>query len=220
MPPTLHDITNHQVRLAARPVGLATADNWQLHRRAGGRAGRRRRAGQDAGAVAGPGHARLDERGQELHPAGGHRRGDARRRHRQGGRLAEPGVRGRRPGLGRLGVQEYCLVAAGPDRSAAACSRSTRGWAASTQWLNVLGMPGMTAYFGLLDVGQPKAGRDGGGLGRGRRGGPDRRPAGEDQGLPRRRHRRRAGQVRLGGQGAGLRRLHRLQGRRRCKRRA
>jgi NADPH-dependent curcumin reductase CurA len=26
------------------------------------------------------------------------------------------------------------------------------------QWLNVLGMPGMTAYFGLLDVGQPRAG--------------------------------------------------------------
>ncbi len=27
-----------------------------------------------------------------------------------------------------------------------------------TQWLNVLGMPGMTGYFGLIDVGQPKAG--------------------------------------------------------------
>jgi len=27
-----------------------------------------------------------------------------------------------------------------------------------TQWLNVLGMPGMTAYFGLLDVGQPRPG--------------------------------------------------------------
>ena len=27
-----------------------------------------------------------------------------------------------------------------------------------TQWLNVLGMPGMTGYFGLMDVGQPKAG--------------------------------------------------------------
>jgi NADPH-dependent curcumin reductase CurA len=26
------------------------------------------------------------------------------------------------------------------------------------QWLNVLGMPGMTAWFGLMDVGQPKAG--------------------------------------------------------------
>jgi len=27
-----------------------------------------------------------------------------------------------------------------------------------TQWLNVLGMPGMTVYFGLLDVGQPQPG--------------------------------------------------------------
>ncbi len=26
------------------------------------------------------------------------------------------------------------------------------------KWLNCLGMPGMTAYFGLMDVGQPKAG--------------------------------------------------------------
>jgi NADPH-dependent curcumin reductase CurA len=27
-----------------------------------------------------------------------------------------------------------------------------------TQWLNVLGMPGMTGYFGLMDVGMPQAG--------------------------------------------------------------
>ena len=27
------------------------------------------------------------------------------------------------------------------------------------QWLNVLGMPGMTGYFGLLDVGQPQPGQ-------------------------------------------------------------
>ena len=26
------------------------------------------------------------------------------------------------------------------------------------QWLNVFGMPGMTAYFGLMDIGQPKPG--------------------------------------------------------------
>jgi len=26
------------------------------------------------------------------------------------------------------------------------------------QWLNVLGMPGMTGYFGLMDIGQPQAG--------------------------------------------------------------
>ena len=28
-----------------------------------------------------------------------------------------------------------------------------------TQWLNVLGMPGMTAYFGLLQVGHPQPGQ-------------------------------------------------------------
>jgi len=28
----------------------------------------------------------------------------------------------------------------------------------ASQWLNVLGMPGMTGYFGLLDVGQPQPG--------------------------------------------------------------
>ena len=30
--------------------------------------------------------------------------------------------------------------------------------APATQWLNVLGMPGMTGYFGLMDVGQPQPG--------------------------------------------------------------
>src|SRR6185295_7590892 len=29
---------------------------------------------------------------------------------------------------------------------------------APAQWLNALGMPGMTAYFGLLDIGKPKEG--------------------------------------------------------------
>jgi len=82
--------------------------------------------------------------------------------------------------------------------------------------LGVLGMNGVTAYFGLLDVGQPepgetvvvspsipppcrparagrhRAGRDGGGIdggGRRRLGG---RPDRQDQRLPHRRHRRRA----------------------------
>ena len=27
-----------------------------------------------------------------------------------------------------------------------------------TQWLNVLGMPGMTAWWGLMQIGKPKAG--------------------------------------------------------------
>ena len=47
-------------------------------------------------------------------------------------------------------------------------------------------MPGMTAYFGLLDVGKPQSRRDRRGLGRGRRGRQRRRPDRQDQGLPRR----------------------------------
>lgn len=53
---------------------------------------------------------------------------------------------------GMAGVQTYCVS-------------DGRGWtkvdpnlAPLTTYLNVLGMPGMTAYFGLLEVGQPKAG--------------------------------------------------------------
>jgi len=56
-----------------------------------------------------------------------------------------------------LGVQEYCLIpAAGIKSSGVFKIDLTLG--SATQWLNVLGMPGMTGYFGLIDVGQPKAG--------------------------------------------------------------
>ena len=37
-------------------------------------------------------------------------------------------------------------------------ARSTRSACRSSYYLGVLGMPGMTAYFGLNDIGQPKAG--------------------------------------------------------------
>ncbi|WP_426111545.1 NADP-dependent oxidoreductase [Massilia sp. PWRC2] len=57
---------------------------------------------------------------------------------------------------GGIGVQRY-WVGAADDKSAAFVQIDTR-MAPLTTWLNTLGMPGMTAYFGLLDVGQPKAG--------------------------------------------------------------
>jgi NADPH-dependent curcumin reductase CurA len=56
-----------------------------------------------------------------------------------------------------LGVQAYCLIAESEFRRAGLFRIDPR-LGAPTQWLNVLGMPGMTGYFGLLDVGQPKAG--------------------------------------------------------------
>jgi threonine dehydrogenase-like Zn-dependent dehydrogenase len=58
---------------------------------------------------------------------------------------------------GMLGVQQYCaLDPAGIRR--AGLARIDPRIAPPVKWLNALGMPGMTAYFGLLDVGQPKAG--------------------------------------------------------------
>ncbi|HYD97147.1 MAG TPA: NADP-dependent oxidoreductase [Noviherbaspirillum sp.] len=57
---------------------------------------------------------------------------------------------------GVVGVQEYW---AGPadDKSAAFYKVDPKA-APLPKYLNALGMPGMTAYFGLLEVGQPKAG--------------------------------------------------------------
>jgi NADPH-dependent curcumin reductase CurA len=56
---------------------------------------------------------------------------------------------------GMFGIQEYCLVA---DAGKAGLRKIDPRLGTPAQWLNALGMPGMTAYFGLLDVGQPTAG--------------------------------------------------------------
>ncbi|HYF60607.1 MAG TPA: NADP-dependent oxidoreductase [Burkholderiaceae bacterium] len=58
---------------------------------------------------------------------------------------------------GVLGVQRYCgLDEAGVRR--AGLVKIDPSLAPLPKWLNALGMPGMTAYFGLLEVGQPRAG--------------------------------------------------------------
>ena len=55
------------------------------------------------------------------------------------------------------GVQEYCLVPEDQIRRSGLQRIDLRA-GSLTQWLNVLGMPGMTGYFGLLDIGSPKPG--------------------------------------------------------------
>jgi NADPH-dependent curcumin reductase len=57
---------------------------------------------------------------------------------------------------GAIGVQNYWVGAA--DDKTGGFVRIDPALAPLTTWLNTLGMPGMTGYFGLLDVGQPKAG--------------------------------------------------------------
>jgi NADPH-dependent curcumin reductase len=58
---------------------------------------------------------------------------------------------------GGFGAQRYCaLSAAQLARSGTHTIDLSLGtW---SQWLNIYGAPGMTAYFGLLEVGHPKAG--------------------------------------------------------------
>lgn len=58
---------------------------------------------------------------------------------------------------GTLGVQEYALVSADEVKRSGLAKIDLKVGTAS-QWLNVLGMPGMTGYFGLLEVGLAKAG--------------------------------------------------------------
>ena len=58
---------------------------------------------------------------------------------------------------GTPGVQEYWLVAGDQIKRSGMAKIDLRA-GTITQWLNVLGMPGMTGYFGLMDVGLPKAG--------------------------------------------------------------
>jgi hypothetical protein len=57
---------------------------------------------------------------------------------------------------GVTGVQEYWTGAA--DDREAAFHKIDPAMAPLPKYLNALGMPGMTAYFGLLEVGMPKAG--------------------------------------------------------------
>ena len=58
---------------------------------------------------------------------------------------------------GSLGVQAYCPIRA-DELARAALTPVDLDIGSMGQWLNTLGMPGMTAYFGLKDVGQPKPG--------------------------------------------------------------
>jgi NADPH-dependent curcumin reductase CurA len=86
------------------------------------------------------------------------------------GEVMRAGGVGRGGGLANPAFAVGDTSAAGPAcRSTGTCQptrckrsgltpRSTCVLGTLTQWLNVLGMPGMTAYFGLMDVGQPQAG--------------------------------------------------------------
>ncbi|NBW50292.1 MAG: NADP-dependent oxidoreductase [Betaproteobacteria bacterium] len=157
MTQALSTLTNHQIRLAARPVGMPKASDWS----------------HTSEPVAEPaeGGVTLKTLALSLDPA-------MRGWMNEGKSYIPPvgiGEVMRAGGVGVVvasksdkfdvgdyvsagfGVQEYITIAKDEMKRNGLVKIDLRA-GTLTQWLNVLGMPGMTGYFGLMDVGQPKAG--------------------------------------------------------------
>ena len=154
------ELTNHQIRLASRPVGLPTRANWS--------------STTEPVAEPGPGGVLVKTLYLSLDPA-------MRGWMNEGKSYIPPveiGAVMRAGGVGQviashnpafavgdyvnagLDVQEYCLIPeAQVKRSGMFKIDPHLGRNLGlTTWLNVLGMPGMTGFFGLMEVGMPKAG--------------------------------------------------------------
>ena len=153
----LSTLTNRQIRLAQRPVGLPGPECWQ--------------ATEEAVTAPQEGGVLCQTLALSLDPA-------MRGWMNEGKSYIPPveiGAVMRAGGIGRViasenaafpvgalvtggpGVQDYFLVP-GDQIKRSGLARIDPRLGSVTQWLNVLGMPGMTGYFGLMDVGQPKAG--------------------------------------------------------------
>ena len=154
---TITDLVNHQIRLAQRPVGTPGRECWSFTK--------------EAVAEPAEGGVLVKTLALSLDPA-------MRGWMNEGKSYIPPvgiGEVMRAGGIGKViasknpafavgdvvsgtpGVQEYASYAADQIKRAGLFKLDLR-LGSMTQWLNVLGMPGMTGYFGLMDVGQPKAG--------------------------------------------------------------
>jgi NADPH-dependent curcumin reductase CurA len=149
---------NHQVRLAARPVGLPTDADWQHTAEpvtppgAGGVVVKTLALSLDPAM-----RGWMNDGRSYIPPVG---IGEVMRAGGVGVVVASdsPGFALGTYVSGGLGVQEYCTIP-GEQLRKSGLSRIDLRLGTLTQWLNVLGMPGMTAYFGLLDVGEPQPGQ-------------------------------------------------------------
>jgi NADPH-dependent curcumin reductase CurA len=153
----LNNLVNHQIRLAARPVGIPKSSDWS----------------HTSEPVAEPadGGVVLKTLALSLDPA-------MRGWMNEGKSYIPPvgiGEVMRAGGVGKViaskndkfavgdyvsatfGVQEYITIAADEIKRNGLAKIDLRA-GTLTQWLNVLGMPGMTGYFGLMDVGMPQPG--------------------------------------------------------------
>jgi hypothetical protein len=143
---------NHQVRLAARPAGLPKRSDWSFT--------------EEAVPEPAEGQMLVKVRYLSLDPAmrGWMNEGKSYIRPVGIGEVMRAGAAGTvvasrlagfREGdavVGTFGVQEYAIS------DGKGVSKVDTRVAPLPVFLDVLGMPGMTAYFGLLEVGKPKAG--------------------------------------------------------------
>src|SRR6516164_8117190 len=144
------NLTNHQFRLASRPVGAPKRSDWSYVEE-------QVREPADGELVVKVLYISLDpamrgwmNEGKSYVPPVGI--GDVMRAGAAGRVIAS-----KHPGFavgdyvsGLFGVQEYALS------NGKGVFKVDTQLAALPVYLGTLGMPGMTAYFGLLDIGQPK----------------------------------------------------------------
>jgi NADPH-dependent curcumin reductase len=144
---------NRAWRLASRPVGLPSSENWDLT--------------SDPVAELGEGQVQVEVQYISLDPAMRGWLNDTRSyvppvgigevmRAGGAGRVVASNDSRYSEGdqvVGMLGVQEQAVV------DAKGLSKADTQLAPLEKWLSVLGMTGMTAYFGLLDIGRPEPGQ-------------------------------------------------------------
>jgi NADPH-dependent curcumin reductase len=144
---------NRAWRLASRPVGLPSSENWDLT--------------SDLVAELGEGQVQVEVQYISLDPAMRGWLNDTRSyvppvgigevmRAGGAGRVVASNDSRYSEGdqvVGMLGVQEQAIV------DAKGLSKADTQLAPLEKWLSVLGMTGMTAYFGLLDIGRPEPGQ-------------------------------------------------------------
>ena len=144
---------NHQFRLAARPVGLPKRSDWQYV--------------EEPARDPGPDEVLVKVQYLSLDPAmrGWMNEGKSYIPPVQIGEVMRAGGVGEvlasnHPNFksgdvvyGTLGIQEYATV---PGKTLTKIDTSV---ASAPVFLGALGLPGMTAYFGLLDIGKPQPGQ-------------------------------------------------------------
>ena len=154
---SLDNLINHQIRLASRPVGMPNDSNWSHTTEAvtepaeGGVLVKALALSLDPAM-----RGWMNEGKSYIPPVG---IGEVMRAGGVGKVIASKNPKfavGDHVSAG-LGVQEYMLIPEGDIKRNGLVKIDLRA-GTLTQWLNVLGMPGMTGYFGLMDVGMPQVG--------------------------------------------------------------